>query len=55
MSSELQEISGLSNGIYVMHAGRVVSRLPGKGVAEADIRAHFFPHEPVSVDQGGTA
>ena len=55
VSSELPEIMGLSNRIYVMHAGRVVAQLPGKGVAEADILAHFFPHEPVSVDQGGTA
>ena len=40
---ELPEIMGLSNRIYVMHAGRVVAQLPGKGVAEADIPAHFPP------------
>jgi ribose transport system ATP-binding protein len=48
VSSELPEIMGLANRVYVMHAGRVVAELPGQGLEEGDLLKHFFAREPLA-------
>ena len=41
-SSELPELLHLSNRIYVMSAGKIVSELSGNTVTEAAILSHYF-------------
>ena len=41
-SSELPELLHLSNRIYVMSAGRIVSELSGDSITEAAILSHYF-------------
>lgn len=43
VSSELSEVMGLSNRIYVMHDGQVVAHIQREDFSEAAILAHFFP------------
>ncbi|WP_138470627.1 sugar ABC transporter ATP-binding protein [Poseidonocella sp. HB161398] len=41
-TSELPELIHLADRIYVMHAGRVVTEIAGKGTGEAEILSHYF-------------
>lgn len=43
-SSELPELLNLSNRIYVMAEGRIVSESGGEGMTEAEILSHYFSH-----------
>jgi len=45
VSSELPEVLGLSNRVYVMHRSRMVAELSGGQATEAAVLSHFFPGE----------
>lgn len=42
VSSELPEVLNLSNRLYVMHNGRLVTELTGGEISEQNVLAHFF-------------
>lgn len=48
VSSELPEVLALSNRLYVMHQGRVVTELEGDSKTEGNVLASFFKGEPKS-------
>ena len=45
VSSELPEILHLSNRVYVMHRGYVVSQLQNEDISEATVLSHFFDRD----------
>ena len=51
ISSELPEILGMSDRIYVMQNGRVTGELPGSGASEEDVLALAMA-EHLSVAEG---
>ena len=42
ISSELEEVIGLSHRVLVMHRGRIVAELEGDGITEAAILGAAF-------------
>jgi ribose transport system ATP-binding protein len=45
ISSDLPEILGLCDRVYVMHEGRVTGELTGDDITESNVLARFFSHE----------
>jgi ribose transport system ATP-binding protein len=46
ISSELPEIIGMSDRVYVMHEGKLVAEVTGDGINQEEIMKH-------SIGQGG--
>jgi ABC-type sugar transport system ATPase subunit len=42
ISSDLPEILGMSDRVYVMHEGRVSAHLAGDAITEGSVLASFF-------------